>query len=115
MIDVIVIGAGAAGLSAARILSQAGKLVHVLEARDRIGGRIHTINRQGFSGPVEGGAEFMHGDLPMTKALMKEAKVTYRAGQGQTWNVVEGHVSTGDFFDEGWSELMDRLQQLDRD
>jgi monoamine oxidase len=115
MIDVIIIGAGAAGLSAARILSQAGKLVHVLEARDRIGGRIYTINGQGFSGPVEGGAEFMHGDLPMTKALMKEAKVTYRAGQGQTWNVVEGHVSTGDFFDEGWSELIDRLQQLDRD
>jgi monoamine oxidase len=115
MIDVIIIGAGAAGLSAARILSQAGKLVQVLEARDRIGGRIHTLTGQGFSGPVEGGAEFMHGHLPMTKALMKEAKVTYRAGQGQTWNVVEGRVSTGDFFDEGWSELMDRLQSLDED
>jgi len=42
--DVIIIGAGAAGLAAARELSGAGKSVAVLEARSRIGGRIWTTH-----------------------------------------------------------------------
>jgi monoamine oxidase len=47
--DVAVIGAGAAGLSAARRLAAAGLDVVVLEARDRIGGRAHTVERDGHS------------------------------------------------------------------
>jgi monoamine oxidase len=59
--DVIVIGAGAAGLAAARDLEQRGLHVVVLEARDRIGGRIWTDF--GFTDfPVELGAEFIHGE-----------------------------------------------------
>jgi monoamine oxidase len=46
-IDVAVIGAGAAGIAAARRLMQAGASVVVLEARDRIGGRAHTVDREG--------------------------------------------------------------------
>jgi monoamine oxidase len=115
MIDVIIVGAGAAGLSAARILSRSGKSVHILEARDRVGGRIHTVNGEGFSYPVEAGAEFMHGELPLTQALMKEANVRYGAGHGQTWNLVNNHLSEGNFFDEGWTELMDRLQRMKSD
>ncbi|GAC1429955.1 MAG: hypothetical protein NVSMB68_02170 [Thermoanaerobaculia bacterium] len=42
--DVVVIGAGAAGLSAARELSGAGHRVCVVEARERVGGRIHTLH-----------------------------------------------------------------------
>ncbi|MGL4405566.1 MAG: FAD-dependent oxidoreductase [Notoacmeibacter sp.] len=57
--DVIVIGAGMAGLSAARKLSEAGKSVVVLEARDRIGGRIHTDRSLGFA--AELGANWIHG------------------------------------------------------
>ena len=46
MIDVIIVGAGAAGLSAGRLLSQSEKSLYILEARDRIGGRIHTLTER---------------------------------------------------------------------
>ena len=115
MIDVIIVGAGAAGLSAGRILSRAEKTLYILEARDRIGGRIYTLKNEGFSSPVEAGAEFMHGELPLTKALMKEANVKYQAGHGRVWNVIDHHLSGRNFFDDGWKELMDRLQGLDQD
>ena len=57
--DVIVIGAGIAGLIAARDLSAAGLRVTIVEARDRVGGRIYTDHSLGY--PVEFGAEFIHG------------------------------------------------------
>jgi len=60
-VDVIIIGAGAAGLSAAHGLSELNLNVVILEARDRIGGRIFTINEPSLPGPVELGAEFIHG------------------------------------------------------
>jgi monoamine oxidase len=40
--DVVIIGAGIAGLAAGRLLASAGRRVAILEARDRVGGRIHT-------------------------------------------------------------------------
>jgi renalase len=61
----LVIGAGMAGLSAARDLVDAGRNVIVLEARDRIGGRVYT-NRTIAGVPVELGAEFIHGDTAPT-------------------------------------------------
>lgn len=57
--DVVIIGAGAAGLSAAAEYTAAGKKVCVLEARSRPGGRIWTTRKQG--GVIENGAEFVHG------------------------------------------------------
>jgi monoamine oxidase len=69
--DVIVIGAGMAGLSAARVLSEAGLSVVVLEAQDRIGGRIHTV-LEGDT-VVELGAEFIHGRPPELWDLIAEA------------------------------------------
>ncbi len=62
--DVIVIGAGIAGLAAFKRLHQGGLNVLVLEARDRLGGRIHTIRPEGLRYPVELGAEFVHGRFP---------------------------------------------------
>ena len=56
---VIIIGAGMAGLSAARKLVDAGKSVIVLEARKRIGGRIYTDRSLGFA--AELGANWIHG------------------------------------------------------
>ena len=58
-VDVAVIGAGAAGIGAARWLVDKGSIsVLVLEARDRVGGRVHTIAPTGF--PLDRGAEWLH-------------------------------------------------------
>ena len=59
--DVLVLGAGVAGLAAAERLTAAGRQVLILEAGDRIGGRIHTVDDPGLEYPVELGAEFVHG------------------------------------------------------
>lgn len=74
--DVLIIGAGMAGLSAGRLLAATGRRVAILEARARIGGRIlteHVELGSGRSLPIELGAEFIHG-LPIdTWNLMHEA------------------------------------------
>ena len=57
--DVLVIGAGIAGLRAAEVLVANGRRVIVLEARDRLGGRIYTDRSWGV--PVELGASWIHG------------------------------------------------------
>jgi monoamine oxidase len=66
-VEVLVIGAGAAGIAAARILHDAGVAVTVLEARPRIGGRVLT-NRALAPHPIELGAEFIHGKGALTWA-----------------------------------------------
>jgi monoamine oxidase len=71
--DVIIVGAGAAGLSAARDLSRAGVTALVLEARDRIGGRILTLADAAIGTPVDMGAEFIHGRPHVTWDLVREA------------------------------------------
>jgi monoamine oxidase len=69
--DVVVVGAGMAGLTAARALAEAGLKVLVVEAQDRIGGRIWT--RHVGDEAVELGAEFIHGRPPELWALIDEA------------------------------------------
>lgn len=77
MADVIVIGAGMAGVTAARELSRAGCSVCVLEASDRIGGRVQTV--RDFCGePVEAGAEFVHGVGAETWPDVRAAGLTTR-------------------------------------
>src|SRR5579875_456466 len=72
--DVIVVGAGVAGLAAARALAERGMRVLALEARDRIGGRIFT-ERTADGVLVEHGAEFVHGRDPALWDLIREAGV----------------------------------------
>jgi monoamine oxidase len=74
--DVVVLGAGIAGLAAAERLGAAGRHVVVLEARDRIGGRIHTVDDPGLHHPVELGAEFVHGRPAELVELIRETGLT---------------------------------------
>lgn len=115
MVDVIIIGAGAAGLAAARIIGKTGKSVTVLEARNRAGGRIYTLHKDDFSFPLEAGAEFIHGNLPHTTALLKEAEVSFYETSGSTWNVHHGKLSEGELFPAEWEELLQKLNALEHD
>ena len=74
-IDVIVLGAGAAGLAAARDLSHAGLRITVVEARPRIGGRILTLHDPRSPLPLELGAEFIHGEAPETLSVAQAARL----------------------------------------
>jgi monoamine oxidase len=74
--DVIVIGAGAAGLAAADELARAGLAVLVIEARDRVGGRCYTRRLPGVPVPVELGAEFIHGRPQATLSLLRRFGIT---------------------------------------
>ncbi len=84
-LHVIVAGAGLAGLAAARDLEAGGANVTVVEARDRVGGRVHTI-RTGFAlrQHAEGGADLIEGEQRPVRDLaasvgLKPARILRRA------------------------------------
>jgi monoamine oxidase len=83
--DAIVIGAGAAGLAAARSLARRSVRVRVLEARDRVGGRAWSHPVAGSSTPAELGAEFIHGSGERTRQLLREAGLAAVDTTGQRW------------------------------
>src|SRR3954452_4332479 len=87
---IAVVGAGAAGLMAASELARAGKRVMILEARDRIGGRIDPLPTAEFGYRAEGGAEFVHGAAPVTRALMREAGLSLAPRHGTRWSARSG-------------------------
>jgi len=116
--SIIIIGAGVSGLLAARRLSEAGFTVTVLEAAARPGGRVMTLS-EGFSSAVEGGAEFIHGELPISLQLAKEAGIALlpvnghmvRLPKGRSLNDSEDNA----FMGRDWGELMEKMEQLEED
>ena len=86
--DALIIGGGIAGLVAARHLTQAGLRVTLLEARDRLGGRIYTESTGEF--PVELGAEFVHGRPDEVLAIAAEAATPIVPVQGKFRRQVNG-------------------------
>jgi monoamine oxidase len=72
---IIVVGAGVAGLAAGRELLRARLAPIVLEARDRIGGRILTVHDSKSPFPIELGAEFVHGRHPALWKVLEESDV----------------------------------------
>lgn len=113
--DILVIGAGAAGLITARELSKKGKRVLILEARNRIGGRIMPLNESDFGYAAQGGAEWIHGDAPITKALVKEAELTLIPEGGEIWSVRSGELSIHKSFIQTNSSLKEKLEALTQD
>lgn len=83
---IVVVGAGAAGLMAARELARAGRKVTILEARQRCGGRIHPLPASEFGYPADGGAEFVHGEAPVTRALLRDAGLSLQEIEGEPWS-----------------------------
>jgi len=78
--DILVIGAGMAGLTAARALAESNLRVTILEARDRIGGRIltHRVAKE----TIELGAEFIHGRPPELWSVIHEAGLSTYEREG---------------------------------
>lgn len=112
--DVIIIGAGATGLMAAKQLSEAGLKVLVLEARERLGGRINTFY-DNASNYYEGGAEFIHGNLPVTLELMQQAGLEKQELTGEMWQVVNSHWRQENTLFEHAEKVIDKLEQIDKD
>lgn len=88
--DGVVIGAGVAGLAAAATLAEHRRKVLVLEARERVGGRIWTQHPEGWPQVVEIGAEFIHGDNEAFSAAMRQAGVKRRPAPQREWLMRRG-------------------------
>lgn len=108
--DVLIIGAGAAGLAAARDLSFKGFHVLVVEARDRIGGRINTHFDSQSPAPIEFGAEFVHGKPPETLKLVERTRVELCEVPNVHWYFRNAVLSKSNEF---WSKIEEAMGELD--
>ena len=106
---VIIIGAGVAGLAAAGQLGRAGVAVRVLEARDRIGGRVLTLLDPAGNGPIELGAEFIHGKPREIWDLLRKANAEITEVQGEAWRSQAGSLSPSGF----WGDVDEILEKMD--
>ncbi len=113
MYDVIIIGGGAAGLMAAKILSENNKAVLLLEAKPTLGGRIHCA--ESFSFDVQAGAEFIHGNLETTFALLEEAGLKKQKLTGKFCRVKAGNWSMDDEQAPHWDMLLKKLKECKKD
>ena len=113
--DIVIIGAGAAGLMAMTELLNAGLHVCLLEATAIAGGRIATLHETGFDQPVETGAEFIHGKLPLTMSLLNKAGIEVLPVAGKMISVHHKNRQKDEANDEHWSSFMRQLSKLKTD
>src|SRR5690349_20893568 len=106
--DVLIIGAGVAGLAAASVLSRAGVQVRIVEARDRIGGRIWTVHDPCTRVPVELGAEFVHGRPPEIFDILKRRHEKPEEIVGEDLSAKNGELTSANMFDKA-DELFERM------
>jgi monoamine oxidase len=107
--EILIIGAGIAGLVAARELARAGLSVLILEARDRIGGRILTVSSQPGNVPVELGAEFIHGAENDAWPLIREARLRTHAVPDRHWRPAGAELKKSPGFWDKIGEAIGRI------
>ena len=115
--DVVIVGAGVAGLAAARHLRAAGVRVIVLEARNRVGGRILTLRDRRSPIPIELGAEFLHGEAEEIREIADAAGLSVIDIGGDRWRAAHGRFSRFDDFWEAIGRILghaDASRQPDR-
>lgn len=111
MQEVIIVGAGAAGVAAAELLSAQGVSVTLLEARHRAGGRIHTVQSAAREMPIELGAEFIHGSSNAAWDLVRAVRLQTHEVPDRHWQFRDGRLTENNAF---WDELAEVLQNIPR-
>ncbi|RYZ18515.1 MAG: FAD-dependent oxidoreductase [Chitinophagaceae bacterium] len=110
--DVLILGAGAAGLMAAWELAEAGKRVALVEARDRVGGRVLTVQD---GGARELGAEFIHGEGTLSKELLRRSGNGSAPSGGKIYRQHDGRLEATWTFIDREDKLLERLKEVSVD
>ena len=113
--SIAIVGAGIAGLAAARDLAAAGRPVTLLEARDRVGGRIFTHRDSNSPIPIELGAEFVHGESPELWQIADKLPAKPYEVAERHWYFENGKLSTTSDFWEKIESLMLRMKSAKSD
>ncbi len=112
MAEVAIIGAGIAGLVAARVLVEHGIDVALFEASDRVGGRIRTVGDPESALPIELGPEYVHGASEATMDLLREAGIELERGDETHHVQREGSLAE---IPPIWDKVGAILAHVDRD
>ena len=113
--DTLIVGAGAAGLVAAAELGRQHGSVCVLEARDRVGGRMFTRREPGVTLPIELGAEFIHGAAPATLGWLAKSNTAVVDAGGHRYTLRDGKPEPGDNLFEQMKRGLDSIRRPRKD
>lgn len=108
MLDVILIGAGVAGLAAAIELHRAGLSFVILEARTRAGGRVFTVDSSAGH-KIELGAEFLHGAVPELVDRLEAASLKYVQARDDHLALSDGKLIDADQYFENTLNILEQM------
>lgn len=108
-VQVAIVGAGVAGLAALRLLADRGIRAVVIEARDRIGGRILTVHDERLPHAIELGAEFIHGSAEGLVEMLQPARLAACRINGDRWRMRNRRLTKMDDF---WKQLQTVMRFL---